>query len=719
MIHLVLPSLLAFAAGTPPPSTQLLRNAGGANDAYAAVGRFRGGSTCTGSFIDPSDTGAPDAKAWLLTAGHCVSLDAYGVIRNQPLTGTVEFNYFVDTQNSRVPVRARATGWSTMKGTDLALVELDARLGDLRARGIRPLRLAARPTATGREVFWTGIPGSPIPGEQQFLRLGQCTLGETVSLLERRWIWSGELSNDCPDLYGGASGSPVFDAQSREIIGVIGTSTVLSLTGGPDYDCQLNRPCVSLAGGPIVQRDTSYAASVHGIAACFDAANELNPLRPGCPLDPGYQLKVDTGLNDDARPEVDGKPATWDARLSGEQRYYAYKHFPMGQGDCAELEGYSRPIAVASSSVISDRVGKGDGYYYLCVLAGDSPSFDATWQQPRHASMRFKHLDSQPPAIIADYAITERLNGYRLESLDAGTPSDLGVIEYKRGPLPATDCDDSSGYRFLVSIPQTILTSEFPVRICWRLSDKAGNTAAPIAFDFGPPTIQPGGVRNSASFERGVIAPGSMVRIDTFNLTHTTEYSVSPVEKLAGVRAWLTDSAGRTSPFLMTVAGPLYLEGLAPAVVPGPATIRVQPPEGPLLTQSVKVSAPAPGLFSADFSGAGAPLGFALNNNLSVFPLAACSNPYQCSVPILPLSSSKGGLDFVLYVTGLRESPEQARVQIGTFRLDAARIFPSGDFPGLDEAHFHLPQDFPLRLYQLISVEAPGAPSNYLWVRLE
>jgi len=29
------------------------------------------------------------------------------------------------------------------------------------------------------------------------------------------------------------------------------------------------------------------------------------------------------------------------------------------------------------------------------------------------------------------------------------------------------------------------------------------------------------------------------------------------------------------------------------------------------------------------------------------------------------------------------------------------------------------PQDFPLRLYQLISVEAPGAPSNYLWVRLE
>jgi hypothetical protein len=132
------------------------------------VGQFRAALTCTGSLIDPSGVGAPDAKAWFLSAGHCISLEPYGVIRNQPSTAQVQFNFFVDTAARRVTVRARATGWSTMKGVDLALVELSATLGDLAAQGIRPLRLASSEPQTGRAVFWTGISGSPIPPELQF-----------------------------------------------------------------------------------------------------------------------------------------------------------------------------------------------------------------------------------------------------------------------------------------------------------------------------------------------------------------------------------------------------------------------------------------------------------------------------------------------------------------------------------------------------------------------
>src|SRR5437588_7088770 len=81
-------------AQEPPPSSELLRNATGTNEAFAAVGRFQGALTCTGSLIDPSGTGASGANAWLLTAGHCISLEPYGVIRNQPSTATVQFNYF-------------------------------------------------------------------------------------------------------------------------------------------------------------------------------------------------------------------------------------------------------------------------------------------------------------------------------------------------------------------------------------------------------------------------------------------------------------------------------------------------------------------------------------------------------------------------------------------------------------------------------------------------
>jgi hypothetical protein len=298
-------------AAAPPPSSELLRNTSGANDAFAAIGRLRAASTCTGSLVDPSNSGAFGARAWLLTAGHCVSLEPYGVIRDQPSTAQVEFNFFVDTPDRRVTARSRSTGWSTMKGADLALIELDTTLDNLRAQGIQPLRLASATPEPGRSIFWVGIPGFPIPPELQFLRRGQCALGRQVQLLERSWIWNNVLTNDCPDLYAGASGSPLFDAASGEVIGVIGTSTILNLEQGPDYDCQLNRPCVLRAGGPVMQENTSYAAPVTGIAQCFDQENKLEVERPGCPLDPGYQLNVRSG-SDEVRPEV-----LWNSRHLG------------------------------------------------------------------------------------------------------------------------------------------------------------------------------------------------------------------------------------------------------------------------------------------------------------------------------------------------------------------------------------------------------------------
>jgi len=119
------------------------------------------------------------------------------------------------------------------------------------------------------------------------------------------------------------------------------------------------------------------------------------------------------------RPEVDGKGALWNASLSGTQRYYAYKHFRSGEDDCASLSGYSAPTGLASAPVISDPIGREDGYYFLCVIAGDSASFDSTWQQPAHASMRFKRLDSQPPVVTLDYQINQLQDAYQLCSRPA------------------------------------------------------------------------------------------------------------------------------------------------------------------------------------------------------------------------------------------------------------------------------------------------------------
>jgi uncharacterized protein (TIGR03437 family) len=704
-------------AQAAPGSSELLLNANGANDAFAGVGRIRATSTCTGSLIDASDTGAADAKAWLLTAGHCISLEPYGVIRNQPSTARVEFNYFVDTPDRRATVNARTVGWSTMKGTDLALVELDRTLGELRALGIRPVRLAARTFEAGRRVFWAGISGAPIPPELQFLRRGRCTLGSQVQLLEGSWIWNKDFSNNCPDLYAGASGSPLFDEESGEVMGVIGTSTLLNFRQGPDYDCQLNRPCVLGDRGPMMEKDTSYAAPIAGIAQCFDRNNNLEVERPGCPLDPGFQLTVRSGSNE-VRPEAEGKAATWDAALSGGQRYYAYKHFPTGEGDCGSYTQYSAPISVAAAPVIGDRVGREDGYYLLCVIAGDTPTIDASWQRPDHASMRFKRLDSQPPAVEVDYEVEALSTAWRLVNVTGGEgPSGLGLATFKRGPPLATDCADPRDYRIQTSIPQIFRTSDLPVRICWKYSDRAGNESDPAIFDFGAPAVLPNAIRNGASLERGMAAPGSAFRVDTFNLSDSVEYSTTPLLTLGGVRISVVDSAGRELPVPMTTAGPLFLEAVMPdAAAPGKANVIVQPPQGPAIEQTVTIRRTAPGLYF--HAGSGGPSGYATDREGKVWPLVTCAGT-GCSITHLPVSSTPGGLDFVLYATGLRGSSEAVGLRIGTHTVNAVRTVPHSSLAGVDELHFHLPQDFPLRLYQAISAETVDGASNPVWIYLQ
>jgi uncharacterized protein (TIGR03437 family) len=256
-----------------------------------------------------------------------------------------------------------------------------------------------------------------------------------------------------------------------------------------------------------------------------------------------------------------------------------------------------------------------------------------------------------------------------------------------------------------------------PVRICWRYSDKAGNYADPAAFDFGPPAVLPNAVRNAASLVRGPVAAGSVFRADTFNLTDRAEFSPVPVDTLAGVRASLRDSAGRVWRVRLTTAGPLYVEGVMPDdAMPGSGTFSVQPPEGPALSQPMSIGGSAPGIY---WDGAlGAPRGYASDSKGNVYEFVTCPSQRQCSTTHLPLSSAPGGLDFIFYGTGLRASLGPIKVHIGTYEV-GAMVHPHPGITGVDDLHFHLPSEFPLRLFQTISAETPDGWSNHLWIYLE
>lgn len=383
------------------------------------------------------------------------------------------------------------------------------------------------------------------------------------------------------------------------------------------------------------------------------------------------------------------------------------------------MTGYSSPVALATAPVITDRIGQGDGYYFLCVIAGNTNRFDATWQQPSHASMRFKRLDSQPPMVVQDYEIEVLQNAYRLVFLTgADGTSGLGLGFTKRGPPSATDCSNPQDYRVQISIPPIVRTSDMPDRICFKISDRAGNVAEPAVFDFGTPAMMPNAAGNAASRVRGRVAPGSNFRVDTFNLTAVTESSSIPVPTLAGVRMWVLDVASHTIPVEMTQAGPSFVHAVMPeTAAPGPATVLVQSPQGSRISQPVSIARTAPGLYPV--TGVATPLGFASGFGGELFSLATCqNNSSACYTTRVPLSSTEGGLDFVVYATGLRACGS-VKLRIGTHTLNSVEVRRHPQIAGVDELHFHLASDFPLRLYQIIAAETPEGTSNYLWIYLE
>jgi hypothetical protein len=151
------------------------------------------------------------------------------------------------------------------------------------------------------------------------------------------------------------------------------------------------------------------------------------------------------------------------------------------------------------------------------------------------------------------------------------------------------------------------------------------------------------------------------------------------------------------------------------AASPGAGTIVIEPPQGPVISQPVSIARTGPGVYFD--VGTGAPSGYAADRSGNLFPLVTCQR--GCTITHLPLSSTLGGLDVALYGTGIRAASGPVKLRIGTHTLDSATVRQHPTVAGVDELNFHLPQDFPLRLYQVISAETAEGASNYSWIYLE
>ncbi|KYF61315.1 hypothetical protein BE11_45075, partial [Sorangium cellulosum] len=469
-----------------PGGSELLRGLDEESAPLRAVGRINGGlgsGACTAFLIDPA--GRPDAPAHVLTNAHCthdwaVEAAANAVHVDTAATPELQmiFNYFSDTADAQVVVPAKTIRYATMKGTDLAVVELDTTVGALAERGVVALGLSAAAPPPGAPVSVVGAPQLDV----EFLRRARCSEEGTFDIVELRWHWFGAHRNRCADIANGSSGSPVLDDAQR-VYAIVNTTT---LGSPPDGDCFLGRPCEIDAPPGVSAEGASYAVDVTGLGACFGGDGRFALDLEGCPLDAGRALDVLTYPVPRQRPSdpTTGATNTWAVTLGerGALGFFRYKLGRAGEVDCRRQEGYSAPIKVVAQDLSALSLPEGEGVHLLCVVAGPTATPDEAWQPLSFPTVVLTTIDTTPPTRRPELSRGgDAVEGMHVEPIFSNP--EHADFEYRFGPPETTDCDDPAAeWQRYRRFPIFLEPGELPARFCVRPTDWAGNVGEP--FDY-------------------------------------------------------------------------------------------------------------------------------------------------------------------------------------------------------------------------------------------
>ncbi len=540
-MHALLLSILAATALQAAGSSQLLSP----NPAYSGIGQLPLSSTCTAFFIQTPGNG----PAYALTAGHCYSLNAQEVFLDIALSSirSVTFNYFADSRTERIPVPIRRIAYSTMKGWDIMLLELNTTRAELASR-IAPLALEPADPPAGEPISVYGIPASFFDPNGRYLRRSRCSLGGRADLLEFTWHFYNVRRNDCEDIVGGISGSPVLSERTGRVIGIVNTTTHLAWNSGGDFDCYAGRPCEIANRAQRVEEETSYSVPVAGLLQCFTPSGQFSVAGEGCPLDPGRPSLSVTRRQRNQQPG-----ATWAATVATTAPSYRYKAIAAGIGDCREEAGYSPPIP-AARNIVDDAIPREENRYLLCVVPEGA--------SVRNPTVLIARIDATPPILPPFYTVIENDSLYRIPF--TFIPPELSSYSYKFGPLDTTACD-TEGYRPYLRIPISIPIDGGPYRFCFHTHDEADNRSHPYGFTLGAgPVIFPHGIGHPAGFRPDSFAPGQWISL----------YGL----QLEDAAFTLRDAAGTRHPLTIGYRSRTQINARIPqSAATGPAQIGLEP----------------------------------------------------------------------------------------------------------------------------------------------
>ncbi|NAS97145.1 trypsin [Pseudomonas syringae pv. actinidifoliorum] len=309
-------------------------NADGSRDHWNGIGRIksRGGSSCTATLIDTRSTDSPpDAPAYVVTSGHCISRQNGVIITDREVEGSIQFNFFTDSTARSYPLKR--INWSSMQGVDLAVVELKPTLKSLIDDGIQPLALASEMPEQDREILWVG---APLTRDTGHLRMAACVHKTSEVIMEQPWVWRHTVRNQCRGVDTGASGSPLLTRDNNEVYAVLNlTNQASSANATEDFSDEI-------PGFPPMVADSNYGNPVTLLNKCF-VSGTLSTDPAICDLFPTFSVDFET-LAPEPQVKIDknrfgASSVSW----SYEHRlidHYTVKMGPPDTTDCSDPQGF-------------------------------------------------------------------------------------------------------------------------------------------------------------------------------------------------------------------------------------------------------------------------------------------------------------------------------------------------------------------------------------------
>ena len=476
-----------WGEGTPNLSpAEQLSNANEGYTHWEAIGRVEvaGGMTCTGALIDTSDSGRVSSPAYVLTSGHCTDPQLSNeFILNQPATGTVTFNFFHDTVQRQKTYSVSTINWSTLRGHDISIIQLDLSLDQLIADGIKPLKMATHALTQGTDTL---IVGAPVNG---FVQRMACEQDHQAAILEGPWRWVDQTSNRCLDVVNGISGSPVLGRYTNEIVGVLGTTT----RGSGQHTCSTGAPCEVNEGEVNKRPETNYASPAQGLGNCFDEGN-FNHAQARCPLGPTWSFPLSTEAHDYEKVQRDTNgdiiPWKWVQRMSLKAPYYRYQ-YSRNLADCASMGKYGQVYASKpeGENQLEKELQEGAGLYFFCVTGQQRPTDVPGERDAPNAIVYWRWLMEAPAPLSPMYkADLIGVSDYDVRAFPVRPYLDPNQYRYKTGSVQSVDCDGEDGFQSVS--PQTgvfhVSTAEGQQKVCLKGGDAAGNSGPTIDFLLPP-----------------------------------------------------------------------------------------------------------------------------------------------------------------------------------------------------------------------------------------